>query len=151
MAMLLIADGYFYIGSVIIIFLFSTFCIIHIFLVLYLHVYTKLVHKKVQSNWPLNPPQKIFVSSLEMSLSLSIKNICFYTLSVKKLLNFITALAFVNERKKLSFVLSSIPGSQDPKEIRNPLEALLVSLGPILKNLCRNSKAQFLIKKQHVN
>ena len=83
-------------------------------------------HEKLYSNWPLKPRnqssklnffkklEKIFVCTLEVSrhfLLLSTQNICFYTLSVKKIINFITALAFVNERKKLSFVLYSFPGS----------------------------------------
>ena len=83
-------------------------------------------HEKLYSNWPLKPRnqssklnffkklEKIFVCTLEVSrhfLLLSTQNICFYTLSVKKIINFITALAFVYEQKKLSFVLYSFPGS----------------------------------------
>ena len=42
--------------------------------------------------------------------------------------------------KKSSFVSSGII-AQDPTEIRNPKETLLLHLGPILKKLIRDPKA----------
>ena len=110
----------------------------------------KSVYKKLSSNWSLNPENQSgklnFFKKLEKNCVLSrseslfsFQNICFYTLIMGKILNFITALLWIKERNWILYC--RIAGSQDPSEIRNFSETLLVNLGPILKKRSRSPKA----------